>query len=159
MAVMPTQLGRSGNATLWNTRAVSVTDTAPSRNADPLVFLASNGKRLLDGKGNPNGKCCVATLVASPVKMWVVNVHLIHDDQGQRAEQLASVLGWLDDPLRIGTPALLCGDFNACGRRNRSACTLCQVEVHDRGSGRDARHIPEGRQNARLCVHARGDPR
>ena len=103
----------SGNATLWDQTAVDVGTCAPDdkRGSGELV-----GGRLV----MKDSKCCVATLVTHPTTtVWVVNVHLVHDNQDERIEQLEKVLGWLEEHVHTPTPAaavLLCGDFNACQR-------------------------------------------
>ena len=58
-------------------------------------------------------------LASSPLgKICIVNVHLDHAHQSKRKELLEQVLTWLEDKSRKSIPALICGDFNVCGRRN-----------------------------------------
>jgi hypothetical protein len=93
--------GVCGNATLWDSSRVTIAGSFPS---------STMGNRL-----KHHTKCCVATLVKSDLLStytWVVNVHLVHNDQSERKTQLKKVLDWLNDRLARDA-VLLCGDFNA----------------------------------------------
>tara|TARA_B110000208_G_scaffold24399_1_gene31301 strand:- start:127 stop:1185 length:1059 start_codon:yes stop_codon:yes gene_type:complete len=106
----------SGNATLWDQTAVDVVTCAPDD-------TSGIGGRLV----MKDSKCCVATLVTTrsthPTKVWVVNVHLVHNNQGKRKKQLEKALEWLK--ARGATaPAVICGDFNACQRASEYTGTI-----------------------------------
>ena len=97
--------GTCGNATLWDHSRAQVHARFPEGGS------GGAGGRLIHGE-----KCCVATLVKSTFlaeDTWVVNLHLVHNRQGERIEQLKKVLGWLNDRVALTPRAvLLCGDFN-----------------------------------------------
>ena len=57
----------------------------------------------------------MATYVAKPFPLMVINVHLVHNDRMHRGKQLDKILSWLNDNWK-STPTDLCGDFNVDAR-------------------------------------------